>query len=114
MTGAAKRKGDSAEREAATLLHNLTGYPVRRKLGAGRMDDEGDLEGIPDTVVQVANWADISRAVRVKPVEAETQRTNAGATFACTLIRLRGGEWRAVLTLDQIATWMRESLKENA
>jgi hypothetical protein len=51
--------------------------------------------------------------VRVKPIEAETQRTNAGATFACTLIRLRGGEWRAVLTLDQIATWMRESLKEN-
>jgi hypothetical protein len=109
MTGAAKRKGDSAEREAATLLHNLTGYPVRRKLGAGRMDDEGDLEGIPDTVVQVANWADITRVVRVKPLEAEAQRINAGATFAVTLVRLRGGEWRAVLTLEQMCTWMREA-----
>jgi hypothetical protein len=41
MTAPAKRKGDAAEREAAALLHDLTGWPVRRKLGAGRTDDEG-------------------------------------------------------------------------
>lgn len=110
MTGAQKRKGDAAEREAAALLHDLTGYPVRRKLGAGRTDDEGDLEGIPDTVVQVANWADVLRAVRQKPVEAEQQRANAGVPFVVTLVRMRGGEWRAVLTLEQMATWMREAI----
>ncbi len=110
MTNANKVKGDIAEREAAALLHDLTGWPVRRKLGAGRMDDEGDLEGVPSTVLQVANWADVSRAVRVKPVEAEQQRINAGATFAATLIRLRGGDWRAVMTVEQLATWMREAI----
>ena len=49
-----KRKGDAAEREAAELLSEATGFSVRRKLGAGRQDDEGDLEGIPKTVIQIA------------------------------------------------------------
>lgn len=110
VTGAAKRKGDSAEREAAAKLHDLTGWPVRRQLGAGRADDVGDLDGVPDTVVQVANWADISRVVRVKPLEAEAQRINAGATHAVTLVRLRGGEWRAVMTLEQVCTLLREAV----
>jgi len=111
MTHPNKVKGDRAELEVARLLHDLTGWPVRRKLGAGRTDDEGDLEGIPDTVVQVANWADVNRAIRQKPLEAEQQRANAGATFAVTLIRLRGGMWRAVLTPEQLATWMREAIE---
>ena len=110
MTSPQKRKGDAAELEIARILHDLTGWPVRRKLGAGRTDDEGDLEGIPDTVVQVANWADVNRAIRQKPVEAEQQRHNAGATFAVTLIRLRGGMWRAVLTPEQLATLLREAI----
>ena len=37
--------------------------------------------------------------------------TNAGATFAVTLVRLRGGVWRAVLTPEQLATWMREAIE---
>ena len=49
MTSTSRRKGDRAEIEAAALLHDWTGYPVRRKLGAGRADDVGDLDGIPDT-----------------------------------------------------------------
>jgi len=110
VTSPQKRKGDAAELEIARILHDLTGWPVRRKLGAGRTDDEGDLEGIPDTVVQVANWADVNRAIRQKPVEAEQQRHNAGATFAVTLIRLRGGMWRAVLTPEQLATLLREAI----
>ena len=110
MTHPHKVKGDAAEREAAAILHDLTGWPVRRKLGAGRTDDEGDLEGVPSTVIQVANWADALRAVRQKPVEAEQQRINAGATFAVTMVRLRGGVWRAVMTPEQFATWAREAV----
>ena len=47
MTNPQKRKGDAAELEVARLVADLTGYPVRRKLGAGRADDTGDLDGIP-------------------------------------------------------------------
>lgn len=93
MTGAAKVKGDRVEREAAKLIADLLGYRVRRKLGAGRVDDEGDLEGIPSTVVQVAAWKDLSRALRVKPVEAGNQAANAGVPFAATLADLSRIFW---------------------
>lgn len=110
MTGSSKAKGDRAEREIAAILHDLTGWPVRRKLGAGRLDDHGDLDGIPNTVIQVADWNRPLDAIRNKPVAAEQQRQNAGATFAATAIRLRGGTWRIVMTPEQFATWTREAL----
>lgn len=107
MTGPAKRKGDRAELEAAELLTELFGVPVRRRLGAGRSDDTGDLDGLDDHTIQVANWQDIASAVRIKPDAAEQQRLNAGTRHAVTLIRLRGGAWRVVQTLDQWATYVR-------
>lgn len=110
MTGSAKSKGDRGEREAAQILSDLLGFPVKRALGAGRAEDTGDLFGIPDTVVQVANWANVLAAVRMKPMEAEVQRGHANATFAATMVRLRGGVWRVVLTPEQFATLLREAL----
>ena len=98
-----KNKGDQAEREAAELLSKATGYNVRRQLGAGRLDDIGDLDGIPDTIVQVANWTDKSKACLQKPREAEMQRWNAKAKYAASMIRWRGGHWRLVMTIDQFA-----------
>ena len=47
MSNPQKAKGDAAEREVAALLSDLLGFTVRRKLGAGRKDDTGDLDGIP-------------------------------------------------------------------
>jgi hypothetical protein len=110
MTSPAKAKGDNAEREIAVVLADLTGFPVRRALGAGRHDDQGDLTGVPGTVLQVANRADALRAVREKPLEAEVQRGRAGAIFAATMIRLRGGAWRVVMTPEQFCTLLREAL----
>jgi hypothetical protein len=104
MANSQKAKGDRAELEAAEMLTELLGTTVRRKLGAGRQDDTGDLDGVPDHIVQVANWADTAAAARVKPKEAEDQRENAGAEFAATLVRFRGGKWRVVLTPEQ---WVR-------
>lgn len=111
MTGAAKRKGDIGEREAAQLLSDLLGYPVRRKLGAGRLDDEGDLDGLPDTTVQVCSRSTDVVAVGVvrKPLEVGQQSRNAGTTFAATMLRVRGGIWRVVLTPEQFATLWREA-----
>jgi hypothetical protein len=105
-----KRKGDWSELEIAKILAALTGWPVRRKLGAGRMDDTGDLDGIPDTVAQVKNRpADVLRAVRETLDELPTQQANAGATFGVGFIRRPGGRWFAIQTLEQWATYARET-----
>lgn len=131
MTGPAKRKGDRAELEVQGLLRDLLGVPARRALGAGRLDDVGDIFGVPDTVIQVADWKDALRAVREKPVECEEQRLRTGfdlsgfpngtydpdigfrrdygAPFAATFVRLRGGVYRVVLTPEQWATYWREA-----
>jgi hypothetical protein len=130
MTGPGKRKGDKAELEVQGLLRELLGVPARRKLGAGRRDDVGDIDGVPNTVIQVVNApSDTLRAVREKPVECEQQRDRAdrakprvvldfargetrvpGPTFAATFVRLRGGEYRVVLTPEQWATYWREAV----
>lgn len=111
MTGAAKRKGDTAERECAALLADMLGVPARRKLGAGRADDQGDIDGVPDTTIQVCSRASDVVAVGVvrKPIEVEAQRQNAGTTFAATFLRVRGGTWRVVMTPEQWAALWREA-----
>ena len=97
--------------------------PARRALGAGRKDDVGDITGVPDTVIQVADWKDALRAVREKPLECELQRETAAynswhaqgnpvspdPTFAATFIRLRGGEYRVVMTPEQFAQLWKEA-----
>lgn len=107
MANPSKRKGDRGELEAAAICSEIFGLPVRRKLGAGRQDDTGDLDGVPGHVVQIADWANIAAAVRIKPKEAEQQRINAQAEHAATLIRLRGREWRVVLTIEQWARYVK-------
>jgi hypothetical protein len=103
MANSSKGRGDRAEREAAELLSFLLAQPIRRKLGAGRQDDVGDLDGLDGFVLQVAAWADVARAAREKPVGAERQRLNAQVDHAATLVRFRGGHWRVVLTPEQWA-----------
>lgn len=106
MANPQKAKGDRAELEAAAILTEALGLPVRRKLGAGRSDDTGDLDGVPGHVVQVASWKDAAAAAMVKPREAEQQRINAQADHAATLVRFRGGTYRVVLTLEQWARYV--------
>jgi hypothetical protein len=110
VTSSSKAKGDKAELEVQGIIRDLLGYPVRRALGAGRKDDVGDIHGLPSCVVQVANWPhNTLAAVRSKPVEAEAQRANAGVPFAATFVRLRGREYRVVMTPEQFAALYREA-----
>lgn len=110
MTTASKRKGDTAELEAARILADLTGWPVRRKLGAGRTDDEGDLDGVPDTTIEVKNYADITRAVNDGLEDLQREQANAGTTFGAAMIRRRGGRWFVAMTPEQFCTLLREAL----
>lgn len=117
MSNPSKRKGDKAELEVQALLRDLLGVPARRALGAGRKDDMGDIHGVPNTVVQVANYANVTTAVRVKPLECEEQRLRAWRAqpdplrefFGATFVRLNGGQYRVVLTVEQFAALWREA-----
>jgi hypothetical protein len=112
VTGAAKRKGDIAEREAAVILSDLLGLVVRRKLGAGRLDDEGDIDGVPDTAVQVVSRSTdvVSVGVVRKPLEAEAQAINGKLTHSVVMLRVRGGTWRMIMTPEAWATMWREAM----
>lgn len=109
MANPQKQKGDAAEREIAALINGLTGWPARRKLGAGRLDDAGDIDGVPDCTIQVKHFADIGRGVREALTDLEQQRLNAGTTHAVAFIRRPGGRWIAVQTVEQWATSHREA-----
>ena len=105
-----KNKGDRAEREACIYLTAATGYTIERRFGAGMEKDKGDLIGIPDTVIQVADYKNKSEAVLKKPREAEQQRLNANAKHAITMVRFNkrpgcalGDNWRVVMTIEQYA-----------
>lgn len=110
MPNAAKDRGSKAEREVATILNDLLGYPARRALGAGRQDDCGDVFGVPDSIFQVANWASLDRAVREKLPDVERQMRNAGASHGSLWCRRRGGSYVVVLTPTQYCDLLRESL----
>ena len=104
-----KSKGDRAELEVQGLIRDLTGWPARRKLGAGRLDDEGDIDGVPNTTIQVAAYADLQRAVREKVPACVEQQERANTDFGATFLRLRGGKFVVVMTPEQWATYARES-----
>ena len=110
MTGSAKRKGSRAELAAAQLISDLTGHRVRRMLGEGRTDDVGDLAGVPDTTIQVADWADVARAVWEKPIGAEQQRINAGVGYTATFVWLPRRGFRVALTPEQWAAYSAATL----
>lgn len=114
MTSPSKRKGDAAEREVAGLLSDLLGMPVRRKLGAGRQDDCGDIDGIPGWTLECKNRPnDVLRALREGLADVEREQANAGTTHGAALIRRPGARWFVAMSLEQFATVVRELLPED-
>lgn len=109
MSHPSKAKGDKAELEVQELLRTLLGVPARRALGAGRKDDMGDITGVPDTVIQVANYASLTDAMRLKVDECPAQQERAGATFGACFLRRRGGKYVVAMTPEQFATFWREA-----
>lgn len=110
MTNPAGDKGAKAEREVAALLCDLLGSTViKRKLGAGRREDTGDIYGVPECTIQVAAYTDLQRAIREKLAAVEEQRLNARTTFSALFVRRRGGRYVVVMTPEMWATYWREA-----
>ena len=103
MANPNKAKGDRAEREAATLLSQLLKRTIRRKLGAGRQDDTGDLDGLDNWTLQVKNRKDIARTIREGMPQLEQQRQNAQTEHAAMILKQHGGTFIVVMTLEQYA-----------
>lgn len=110
MTNPQKAKGDRAELEVARLLHDELGLPVRRKLGAGRADDAGDLDGLPMICAQVKNFANTTRAINDALNDLPEQTSNAGATWGVGFIRRPGGRWVVVMDIPTWCSMYREVL----
>jgi hypothetical protein len=109
MPHPSKRRGDRAELELAKAVADLTGWNVKRALGAGRAEDVGDLFGIPDTTAQAKDWKDVLAAINCGLQDLRRQQANSGDTFGVCFVRRRGGRWVAVMELDQWATYAREA-----
>ena len=96
-----KAKGDRFERSCAEYLTENTRFTVRRRFGAGANEDRGDLEGLPNMVIQACDWANKTDALRIKPPEADTQAQRTSPdTIGVTAIKLRGGKMRFVFTQE--------------
>lgn len=103
MANPNKALGSKGEREAAALLTALLGKEVKRRHNLGTHDDVGDLYGVDDLCVQV--YAGVQNVVAVglvkKPLDVDLQAANMGAEYAMTMVRIRGGKFRIVLTPEQ-------------
>jgi hypothetical protein len=110
MSNPSKRKGDKAEREIAGILADQLGVPMRRKLGAGRTDDTGDIDGLPDVTIEVKSYADVARAVRDGLDDCAREQANAGTVHGATFVRRPGGRWFVALTVEQWCAMYRETL----
>ena len=108
VSNPSKAKGDKAERELAALISDQLGIEIRRKLGAGRTDDEGDLDGLPDWTIEVKNIAKLADALRDGVDDSTREQRNACTPFGVAFIRVRGGRWYAVQSVEQWATVVRE------
>ena len=106
MTSPQARKGAKAERELAKILADLTGWPVCRRLRTGAHVDHGDLDGIPDTTVEVKDYTDVLRGIREGLADLEVEQDTP---FGAVAVRRRGGGWLIVMDPARFATWLREA-----
>jgi len=114
MANASKAKGDRGEREAVDALcllaPDLVLPTARRKLGAGRKDDMGDLEVFFDVTIQVKTMADITAAARQAAMGAEVQSVRAGTRWALGMAPIPRARRSAVRWLAATTTWPGEPL----
>lgn len=112
MTPPRKAKGDRGERDAvAWFARTFPTWDVRRRLQQGWHHDEGDLQGVPFTCVQVANVDDLLDAIGHKLPDVARQTARSGAHFGVLMIRRRGGRFIAVLDEENFARMLGGAVK---
>lgn len=109
VMNASKAKGDRGEREAVAVLCQLAPDLVlpnaRRKLGAGRKDDIGDLDVFPDVTIQVKTMSDVVAALRHAAMGAAEQSVRAGTTYQMGMAPIPRARATAVRWLAAAIDW---------
>lgn len=105
----ALEKGKVGERYVADQYREHMGFDVRR-MQAGHKDDLGDLSGIPETTVQVKNYASLAEAVRLGIPDLAAQQARTGDQFGVLWAKGGRGMWVCVQTPLQHMTLLREAL----
>lgn len=94
MSGMSRTKGKVGERELASLLSDLTGFPVARRVR--NLAGEDDLQGLPGWSVECKRYATITPAL-VAGWWAQAQRqAQAVGQEPVLFYRADRGAWRAV------------------
>jgi Holliday junction resolvase len=110
MTHPNKSKGNAAERAVVQYLRD-NGYPFAGRMRSGWADDKGDIDGVPDTCVEVKAEKRISLAGYMAELEAEM--ANACTGTGVVIVKRRGtvsvSNWYAVAPVH---VWI-ELLKES-
>jgi hypothetical protein len=101
VSNPSKAKGDRGELKVAKLLTDGLGVPVRRRLGAGRTDDTGDIDGVANHVIEVKSYADFPAGVRSALGGLDAKAANAGVDHAIGIVLRPGGEPVVVMTVPQ-------------
>lgn len=109
-----KNQRDGAQTERMVAKHLRPVWPeADRRLREGRSDDQGDLDGVPFTTVQIKR----SKEYRIQEWVAATvkQREAAGNPF-CLLIHRRMytpvGKWDAYMPIWQLTGTHQEAEQE--
>lgn len=111
MANAAKNKGDRAEREACATLKalapNLCVEGAIRMLGAGRLDDVGDLRVFDNVAVQVRNYkmANIGIALRSAATDSTAQAINGRVDVGLGMVPIPGARKTTVRWLASCEKW---------
>ncbi len=88
MPTANARKGAETERMVAAYLRP-NGFPLAdRRLREGRQDDQGDIDGVPATVVQVKYVQ--KPALQSWITDTLKQRDTAGVPLCLLVVRIKG------------------------
>ena len=94
MAGMSRTKGKVGERELASLLSDLTGYTVARRVR--NLAGEDDLQGLPGWSIECKRYAAITPAL-VAGWWAQAQRqAQAIGQEPVLFYRADRGQWRAV------------------